>query len=178
MWIMLRPNESWLPATWLHALSPHGRRFLPNGRLSRDAKEATDGHFRLIVDDTKWHATNFQLHIELFLEGSTEGKSSRGKHCETTHIACYANERQTYIGNGNGSIYWTQTLKSHESKQRRSYMFSAGSASFLITCTVLSVLLPPTPEHKTRPSFGFSPGLGSLHLGQPYKMFCFVHHTL
>ena len=45
-------------------------------------------------------------------------------------------------------------------------MFSAGSASFLITCTVLSVLLPPTPEHKTRPSFGFSPGLGSLHLGE------------
>ena len=57
-------------------------------------------------------------------------------------------------------------------------MFSAGSASFLITCTVLSVLLPPTPEHQARPSFGFSPGLGSLHLGHPYKMFCFVHLTL
>ena len=91
MWIMLRPNESWLPATWLHALSPHGRRFLPNRRLSRDAKEGTDGHFRLIVDDTKWHATNFQMHIELFLEGSTEGKASRGKNCETTHNAIQMN---------------------------------------------------------------------------------------
>ena len=116
------------------------------------------------------------MHIKLFLEGSTEGKASRGKNCETTHNAMQLNDE--HIGNGNGSIYWTQTLESHESKQKRSYMFSAGSASFLITCTVLSVLLPPTPEHKARPSFGFSPGLGSLHLGHPYKMFCFVHLTL
>ena len=56
-------------------------------------------------------------------------------------------------------------------------MLSAGSASFLITCTVLSVLLPPTPEHKTRPSFGFFPGFDSLHLGHPYKMLCLVWVT-
>ena len=172
---MLRPNESWLPATWLHALSPHGRRFLPNGRLSRDAKEGTYEHSRLKVDDTKCNATDFQMHIKLFLEGSTEGKALRGKNGKTMQCKWTTAE---HIGNGNGSIYWTQTLKSHESKQKRSYMFSAGSASFLITCTVLSVLLPPTPEHKTRPSFGFFPSLGSLHLGHSYKMLCFVHLTL
>ena len=174
---MLRPNESWLPATWLHALSPHGRRFLPNGRLSRDAKEGTDGHFRLIVFDQNDTQLIVKCILNFSLKDPQRERPQEAKIVRQPTMLCKWTTSE-HIGNRNGSIYWNQTLNSHESKQRRSYMFSAGSASFLITCTVLSVLLPPTPEHKTRPLFGFSSGLGSLHLGHPYKMLCLVHLTL
>ena len=55
-----------------------------------ETKEGTDEHFRLRVDEAKWHSTNFQ--IKLFLERATEGKSSRGKIGEATHNAMQMND--------------------------------------------------------------------------------------
>ena len=81
------------------------------------------------------------MHIKLFLEGSTEGKASRGKNCETTHNAIQMNNKHI------SAMVMAQTIKSRQWKAMRANRGDLTCSQLAVPASWLHALFCPSYSH-------------------------------
>ena len=81
------------------------------------------------------------MHIKLFLEGSTEGKASRGKNCETTHNAIQMNNKHI------SAMVMAQTIESRHWKAMRASRGDLTCSQLAVPASWLHALFCPSYSH-------------------------------